>query len=75
MTYHNPVLLKECIKGLNINPDGIYVDVTFGGGGHSKKILEQQKISFESHSMPDLDHSIDIRGIKAAQNFIKKLIK
>ncbi len=41
----------------------------------AKKILEQQKISFESHSMPDLDHSIDLRGIKAAQNFIKKLIK
>jgi phospholipase/carboxylesterase len=41
----------------------------------AKKILEQQKISFESHSMPHLDHSIDIRGIKAAQNFIKKLIK
>ncbi|MCM2302944.1 MAG: 16S rRNA (cytosine(1402)-N(4))-methyltransferase RsmH, partial [Flavobacteriaceae bacterium] len=41
MSYHNPVLLKECIKGLNIKPDGVYVDVTFGGGGHSKAILEQ----------------------------------
>ena len=41
MTYHNPVLLKECIEGLNINPDGIYVDVTFGGGGHSKEILKR----------------------------------
>ena len=40
MSYHNPVLLKECIKGLNIKPDGVYVDVTFGGGGHSKVILE-----------------------------------
>ena len=37
MEYHNPVLLKECIDGLNINPAGIYVDVTFGGGGHSKE--------------------------------------
>jgi 16S rRNA (cytosine1402-N4)-methyltransferase len=36
--YHIPVLLKECIDGLNINPDGIYVDVTFGGGGHSREI-------------------------------------
>ena len=41
--YHNPVLLNECIDGLNINPDGIYVDVTFGGGGHSKAILEHLK--------------------------------
>ncbi len=40
-TYHNPVLLKECIEGLNINPNGIYVDVTFGGGGHSREILNK----------------------------------
>lgn len=40
MEYHNPVLLKECIDGLNINPKGIYVDVTFGGGGHSREILK-----------------------------------
>lgn len=40
MQYHIPVLLKECIEGLNIRPDGIYVDVTFGGGGHSKEILK-----------------------------------
>jgi 16S rRNA (cytosine1402-N4)-methyltransferase len=39
--YHNPVLLKESIDGLNIKPDGIYVDVTFGGGGHSKEILKR----------------------------------
>ena len=43
MTYHSPVLLKECIEGLNINPDGIYIDVTFGGGGHSKEILKKLK--------------------------------
>ena len=41
MNYHNPVLLKETVEGLNIKPDGVYVDVTFGGGGHSKAILEQ----------------------------------
>lgn len=41
MDYHNPVLLKETVEGLNINPDGVYVDVTFGGGGHSKEILRQ----------------------------------
>jgi 16S rRNA (cytosine1402-N4)-methyltransferase len=40
MKYHNPVLLKTCIEGLNINPEGTYVDVTFGGGGHSKEILK-----------------------------------
>ena len=41
--YHKPVMLQECIEGLAINPEGIYVDVTFGGGGHSLKILEQLK--------------------------------
>lgn len=40
MQYHEPVLLKECIEGLNINPKGIYVDVTYGGGGHSREILK-----------------------------------
>ena len=40
MGYHSPVLLIECIEGLNIKPTGIYVDVTFGGGGHSKLILD-----------------------------------
>jgi 16S rRNA (cytosine1402-N4)-methyltransferase len=41
MEYHNPVLLKETVEGLNIKQDGIYVDVTFGGGGHSREILKQ----------------------------------
>ena len=40
-TYHVPVLLNESIEGMNIQPEGIYVDVTFGGGGHSKEILRQ----------------------------------
>ena len=39
--YHEPVLLKEAVDGLNIKEDGIYVDVTFGGGGHSKEILKR----------------------------------
>ena len=39
--YHVPVLLHESIDGLNIQPDGIYVDVTFGGGGHSREILSR----------------------------------
>ncbi len=41
MDYHNPVLLKESVDGLNIQPDGVYVDVTFGGGGHSREILSR----------------------------------
>ncbi len=40
MSYHQPVLLKESIHGLNIRPDGVYVDLTFGGGGHAKEILK-----------------------------------
>ncbi|WP_281764705.1 16S rRNA (cytosine(1402)-N(4))-methyltransferase RsmH [Neptunitalea lumnitzerae] len=40
-TYHNPVLLKETVDGLNIKEDGVYVDVTFGGGGHSREILKR----------------------------------
>lgn len=39
MDYHNPVLLKEAVEGLQIKEDGVYVDVTFGGGGHSREIL------------------------------------
>lgn len=39
--YHQPVLLKEAVDGLNIKPNGIYVDVTFGGGGHSREILKR----------------------------------
>lgn len=41
MEYHNPVLLHPTVEGLNIKPDGVYVDVTFGGGGHSREILNR----------------------------------
>ena len=41
MNYHKPVLLKEAVDGLRIKEDGVYVDVTFGGGGHSREILKQ----------------------------------
>jgi len=40
MSYHNPVLLKEAVEGLSIKEDGTYVDITFGGGGHSRAILK-----------------------------------
>jgi 16S rRNA (cytosine1402-N4)-methyltransferase len=43
MSYHKPVMLTECIDALNIDPNGVYVDVTFGGGGHSLAILERLK--------------------------------
>lgn len=41
MNYHVPVMLSECMEGLNLRGDGIYVDVTFGGGGHTREILKQ----------------------------------
>jgi len=41
MEYHNPVLLKETVDGLNIKPNGVYIDVTFGGGGHSREIMSR----------------------------------
>ena len=40
-TYHVPVLLKESVDGLKIRPDGTYVDVTFGGGGHSREMFSR----------------------------------
>ena len=43
MSYHNPVLLFESVDGLDIIPNGIYIDVTFGGGGHSKEIFEKAR--------------------------------
>lgn len=45
--YHIPVLLKQSVDGLNVKPDGIYVDVTFGGGGHSREILS--RLSLDGH--------------------------
>ena len=41
--YHIPAMLRETIQGLNIQPNGLYVDVTFGGGGHSRAILEAMR--------------------------------
>lgn len=63
-TYHVPVLLKESIDGLNINPDGVYVDVTFGGGGHSKEILSHLSKKGHLYSFDqDADAEQNIKGI------------
>jgi len=63
MEYHNPVLLKESVDGLNIKPDGVYVDVTFGGGGHSREILsrlgEQGKLFAFDQDTDALQNKID----------------
>ncbi|MBU2951233.1 16S rRNA (cytosine(1402)-N(4))-methyltransferase RsmH [Tamlana agarivorans] len=59
MEYHNPVLLKESVDGLNVKPDGIYVDVTFGGGGHSKEILSRLN---ENGKLYAFDQDIDALG-------------
>ncbi len=71
--YHNPVLLNECIDGLNINPDGIYVDVTFGGGGHSRAILERLKgghlYSFDQDADAAKNAFVDERFTFVPQNF------
>lgn len=59
--YHVPVLLEESIEGLNIDPEGIYVDVTFGGGGHSKAILKLLKGKGHLYSFdqdPDAEQNI-----------------
>ena len=57
MNYHIPVMLKECINGLNIKPDGTYVDLTFGGGGHSKSILNKLSLKGSLYSF-DVDEDV-----------------
>ncbi len=63
MEYHNPVLLKETVDGLNIKEDGVYVDVTFGGGGHSKEILkllgEEGRLFAFDQDLDALENTID----------------
>lgn len=80
--YHNPVLLQQSVNGLNINPSGIYVDVTFGGGGHSKAILAKlnpngRLLAFDTD--PDAQQNIlqDTRFELIPENFrfIKRFLK
>ena len=81
-TYHNPVLLKESVDGLQVKEDGIYVDVTFGGGGHSREILERlgeegQLIAFDQDE-DALQNTIDdprFRLINENFRFIKQFLK
>ena len=82
MEYHNPVLLKESVDGLNIKPDGVYVDVTFGGGGHSKEILsrlnEQGKLfAFDQDEDAKRNMIDDERFTLIPQNFrfIKRYLR
>ena len=79
--YHNPVMLKECIGGLNINPKGVYVDVTFGGGGHSRAILERlttghlyafdQDEDAEANAFDDERFTFIPQNFKYFKNFIQ----
>ena len=73
MVYHIPALLKASIDGLNIQPDGIYVDVTFGGGGHSMEILKHLKtgklIVFDQDEDAGINIPADDRFLFLNQNF------
>jgi 16S rRNA (cytosine1402-N4)-methyltransferase len=73
MEYHIPALLKESIDGLNIKPDGIYVDVTFGGGGHSMEILKRinkgKLIAFDQDDDALANVPADERFLFLDQNF------
>lgn len=81
MNYHNPVMLKECINGLNIKPNGVYVDATFGGGGHSKAILD----NLSDGKLYSFDQDLDVnqnlfqdkrfKFIKSNFRYIKKFLK
>ena len=82
MDYHNPVLLKETVNGLNIKEDGVYVDVTFGGGGHSREILKflgpkGRLIAFDQDKDALLNTIDDTRFLLINENFrhIKRFLR
>jgi len=82
MEYHNPVLLKESVDGLNIKPDGVYVDVTFGGGGHSREILSRlgvngKLLAFDQDEDAQRNSIDDPRFTLIPQNFrfIKRYLR
>jgi 16S rRNA (cytosine1402-N4)-methyltransferase len=72
--YHIPVMLQECLDGLQIRPDGVYVDVTFGGGGHSRAILERLSpqghlYSFDQDPDAERNAPVDPRFTFVRSNF------
>ncbi|OKS87792.1 16S rRNA (cytosine(1402)-N(4))-methyltransferase RsmH [Mucilaginibacter polytrichastri] len=72
--YHTPVMLAECIEGLEIKPNGIYVDVTFGGGGHSREIIKHlgekgKLVAFDQDADAQQNMIADDRFIFVDQNF------
>tara|TARA_Y100000782_G_C10186742_1_gene267068 strand:- start:1263 stop:2162 length:900 start_codon:yes stop_codon:yes gene_type:complete len=71
--YHQPVMLQECLDGLKINPEGNYVDVTYGGGGHSKAILQQlttgKLMGFDQDKDAHENAVSDERFVLAKSNF------
>ena len=82
MSYHNPVLLFESIDGLEIDPNGVYVDVTFGGGGHSREILkrlgEHGKLFAFDQDVDALENAIDddrFRLINENFRFIQRYLR
>lgn len=73
--YHNPVLLKESIIGLNINPNGIYVDATFGGGGHSTGILNKLNSSGRLIAFDQDQDAIDNKILDKRVSLVKSNFK
>ncbi len=81
MEYHNPALLSECMEGLSINPAGVYADITFGGGGHSKEIIKHldsgRLFGFDQDADAEANKINDPRFTFIKQNFrmAKKYLK
>ena len=73
--YHNPVLLNESISGLNINPSGIYVDVTYGGGGHSQEILKNLNSSGKLIAFDQDQDAIENKSNDTRLNLVKSNFK
>ena len=73
--YHNPVLLNESISGLNINPSGIYVDVTYGGGGHSQEILKNLNSNGKLIAFDQDQDAIENRSNDSRLNLVKSNFK